>query len=140
MSRIETTNATVQLRDDGLLYVVMRPGCRDTEATAREIIAASVKHAGSSSRGILIDMSAVAAITREARSYYAYRPFPRPDMAVALVVGSRVSRMIANFFLGLNRPPVPVRMFDDELVAAEWLHEKVRELRGAAASSGSSAR
>lgn len=40
---------------------------------------------------------------------------------VALVAKSPVERMIANFFLGLNKPQVPVRMFTDPDKARAWL-------------------
>lgn len=40
---------------------------------------------------------------------------------MALLIGSPVSRMIGNFFLGINRLRVPVRLFSDEAEALEWL-------------------
>ena len=39
----------------------------------------------------------------------------------ALVVGSPVSRVIGNFFVGLNRPKYPLRLFDDQEFATAWL-------------------
>jgi hypothetical protein len=40
---------------------------------------------------------------------------------VALVVGSPMSRMLAGFFMGLNKPTVPTRMFGDDASAVTWL-------------------
>lgn len=43
--------------------------------------------------------------------------------AVALVAGSASAstRMLANFFLGLKRGAIPVRMFTSETDALAWL-------------------
>jgi hypothetical protein len=41
--------------------------------------------------------------------------------STALLAGSAATRMVANFFLGLNRGPIPVRMFTSEADAVDWL-------------------
>lgn len=40
---------------------------------------------------------------------------------VALVADSPLTRTIGNFFMRLNRPPFPVRIFDGEAEALRWL-------------------
>jgi hypothetical protein len=40
---------------------------------------------------------------------------------VALVADSPLTRTIGNFFMRLNRPPFPVRIFDGEDEAFRWL-------------------
>jgi hypothetical protein len=52
----------------------------------------------------------------------------RPDdtvVAVAIIVGSPVSRMFANAFLAIRGPEIPMRIFTDVEVAAGWLKEQV---------------
>ena len=41
--------------------------------------------------------------------------------AVALIVGTPLSRVMGNFFLSVTRPPYPIRLFDDEASALSWL-------------------
>ena len=41
--------------------------------------------------------------------------------AVALIVGTPLSRVMGNFFLTVSKPPYPVRLFDDEASALAWL-------------------
>ena len=45
--------------------------------------------------------------------------------AVALVVGTPLSRMMGNFFLNVSRPTTPTRLFDDEASGLAWLQEFV---------------
>jgi hypothetical protein len=67
----------------------------------------------------LVDLREVGSIDRSAREFFMdqnerYR-------AVALLVGSPATRMLANFFLGLKRGSIPVRMFVSEEDAITWL-------------------
>jgi hypothetical protein len=62
---------------------------------------------------------------RDARAHFA-----SPDRglvsAVALWVQSPLSVMLANFFLGVTRPPVPTHLFTDEVKAVAWLKTRER--------------
>ena len=67
----------------------------------------------------LVDLREVGSFDRPAREFFMdqnerYR-------AVALVVGSPATRMLANFFLGLKRGSIPVKMFVAEPDAIAWL-------------------
>jgi hypothetical protein len=43
------------------------------------------------------------------------------SQAVALLMGSPVSRVLGNLYLGLNKPPIPTRLFTSEEEAKVWL-------------------
>ena len=71
---------------------------------------------------VLIDMTAVSAISKEARDYFANERTASIQRATALLISSPVSRIIGNFFMGLNRPISPTRLFTDPHKAILWLH------------------
>ena len=71
---------------------------------------------------VLIDMPAVTEISKEARDYFANERTASVQRATALLIGSPVSRVIGNFFLGLNKPISPTRLFTDSEEAIRWLH------------------
>ena len=48
-------------------------------------------------------------------------PRGRVSAAVALLIGSPMSRVIGNFYLGFNRPQTPTRLFTDTDEAEAWL-------------------
>jgi hypothetical protein len=75
--------------------------------------------AGGQRRPLLVDMREVAGITREAREYFASSS--GSVAAIALLTGSAVTRMMANFFIGLRKSQVPMRMFRSEPDAVAWL-------------------
>lgn len=45
--------------------------------------------------------------------------------AVALIVGTPLSRMMGNVFLSVSKPMAPTRLFHDEASALAWLQEFV---------------
>ena len=71
---------------------------------------------------VLIDMTSVTEISKEARDYFANERTASIQRATALLIGSPVSRVIGNFFLGLNKPVSPTRLFTDPHKAIQWLH------------------
>ena len=71
---------------------------------------------------VLIDMTAVHQISKEARDYFANERTASIQRATALLIGSPVSRVIGNFFLGLNKQISPTRLFTDPQKAIQWLH------------------
>ena len=71
---------------------------------------------------VLIDMRDIKSITREAREYYANERTCSIQRATALVVKSKVTKVMANFFMGLNKPITPAKMFTDMQEARKWLH------------------
>lgn len=70
---------------------------------------------------VLIDMTAVSEISKEARDYFANERTGSIQRATALLIGSPVSRVIGNFFMGLNKPIHPAMLFTDPQKAIEWL-------------------
>ena len=70
---------------------------------------------------VLVDMSAVTEISKEARDYFANERTASIQRATALLTRSPVSRVIGNFFMGLNKPISPTRLFTDPQKAIKWL-------------------
>ena len=70
---------------------------------------------------VLIDMTSVTEISKEARDYFANERTASIQRATALLIGSPVSRVIGNFFMGLNKPISPTRLFTDPEEAIQWL-------------------
>jgi hypothetical protein len=112
----------IWLRDDGVVQAVGFPGSEQTRADAEEGMARIWDLSGGRKRPLLVDMRCMKGIDRGARTFYASPEPARVLSAVALLVGSPLTRAIANFILGLSkRPVVPTRMFSSEAEANTWL-------------------
>ena len=70
---------------------------------------------------ILIDSRGIKSISREARSFFTTNGRATNTMAFAILIDSAVSKVVGNFFLGINKPAVPTKLFVDEELALQWL-------------------
>ena len=70
---------------------------------------------------VLIDLRAGKSQDRDARQYYSSPEVTQETRAAALLVASRLSMVLARFFITLAKPSIPTRMFTDEAEALAWL-------------------
>jgi hypothetical protein len=119
---LDLTAATVELRDDGIVEFSYKPvhvdlpAARELLARTREALRDDVRP-----RPTLVIIGR-ASVDREAREYFACSDDNRALASrVAMVATNPLSRVIGNFFLGLNRPGVPTRLFGEVDAAVAWL-------------------
>jgi len=121
MHEAETRTAKLWVGEDNVLRARYGAGTCETLADAQANVAEAKKLAAGAMLPVLIDMSAMVSITKEARDYYSSAAPAAYSLAQALITASPLSRLIGNFFLGLNKPPMPVRLFTSESDALRWL-------------------
>lgn len=120
---VETETAYFWLDEDGMVVIFSKPGKHELHHATKNI-EISIELIGDKERPLLIDMTTVKSMSRAARQEYATKGSEKPT-AVALVSSSLASRIIANFFMGLNKPPVPTRVFNDFASAKKWIMKYV---------------
>jgi hypothetical protein len=118
---VTTRTAELWLDDSGIVHIIQAAGSEQTADDAQENCAASERVGQGVRRAMLVDMSRVKSISREARTVYTRRQNADTVRALALVIGSPLSRMIGNFFIGLNKAPMPTRLFTSTDDALAWL-------------------
>lgn len=72
-------------------------------------------------RLLLVDMQVAYSTGPGVREYYASAEAAEFVAALAMITPSATSRIIGNFFLSMNRPPYPCRMFKTSEEATRWL-------------------
>jgi hypothetical protein len=119
---IDTRTERLWLHPDGYVIAEVRPGLIADLDDAIVNVAAVGKLAAGVPLPLLLDMRAHAtSATRECREYYAGAEAQQVNLAVAMLIRSHVSRVIGNFFIGLNKTRFPFRMFSDLDEAVAWL-------------------
>jgi len=119
---IITRTARLWIGDDDVARVDCLAGVEHTEADARETLEGLWELAGQRPMPARIDMRKARGVGREARAYYGGPEGERVHSAVALMVGSPLSRALGSFFMSMNRPLYPSRLFTSEPDALAWLH------------------
>ena len=110
----------IELRSDGILCYRAARGVTFTAPMARRILADGVAMI-ESPRPCLVLMQDAARAERDARAIFASEDYLALASHTALVVGSPVSRVVGNFFVGLNPPKYAIRIFTDADKAIDWL-------------------
>ncbi|MGZ3866526.1 MAG: STAS/SEC14 domain-containing protein [Bacteroidia bacterium] len=72
---------------------------------------------------LLIDSRHIKSISKEARDHFSIRNRETGITSFAVLIDSPLSRIIGNFFMGLNKPSVPAKLFTNEAEAVAWLKQ-----------------
>ena len=107
------------LRPDGIVEIRWVPGTTALLEDATAALEALAQLAGGRRSRLLVDMRDTGSQDRPTRAEWARRG----DLllAVALIVGTPLSRLVGNLFINMSRPSTPTRLFDDEASAVVWL-------------------
>lgn len=128
---MKTTNTTLHLKayttwlgDDGIIRTKVKPQAEVTIEEAKEnSIAVNSFSKNNEKFPLLIDSRNIKSITKEARDFFSMNNRESCIVAFAVIIDSPVSRIVGNFFMGLNKPRVPAKLFNSEEDAVHWLKE-----------------
>jgi len=107
--------------EDGIARTKVKPGSDVTLKEAKQNSAAVLSLSEKKSYPLLVDSTQIKSMTKEARDHFSINNRETKVVAFALLIDSPLSRIIGNFFMGLNKPRVPAKLFTNETNALEWL-------------------
>jgi hypothetical protein len=116
-----TTRTCTLWMEGPLLRGRFLPGAEVELADARENLEASARLIGGRAVPVLVDLRPVKSQSAEARALLAGPDAGQVGCAVALVIGSPLSRVLGSFYLRFNRPGTPTRLFASVEEAERWL-------------------
>lgn len=112
------------LRPDGIVHLVWLPRTAADVDDAIAAFEAMAQLTGGRRSPLLVDMREIGPHDRATRAEWARHL----DLvtAVALIVGTPLSRMMGNLFINMKRPTTPLHLFDNEASALAWLRASDR--------------
>ncbi|MBN1850850.1 MAG: hypothetical protein JW932_19945 [Deltaproteobacteria bacterium] len=118
--KIRVRIAEIQLCEDNLIHIDILPKAEMVLEDSHEIYDTVMKISDGKLYPLLIDCRSIVSMERDAR-----KRFSNEDVvsAVALLVETPLSKIIGNFFVGLNKTTVPLKLFSSKTNALEWLEE-----------------
>lgn len=72
---------------------------------------------------VMVDGRVNMSVSRDARAYAAGPKAGDGSIASAFIITSTANKLIGNFYINVNKPEVPTRIFSSEEKANEWLQE-----------------
>lgn len=106
--------------DDGIVRTKVKPGSEIELKHAKENSIVVNSFEGYTSYPIIVDTTKIKSMTKEARDYFSLRNRESKVNSIAIIRESVIGNMVANFFIGLNKPAVPVKLFENEKDAIKW--------------------
>lgn len=119
MESTENKKISITL-DKGILVGVYLCEIVDLE-TIQSAVNFRLKNYGHKDFPLLIHTNKMKHITREAREYLASEEGCQKIKSCAILTDSILTKVIANFFLQINKPLVPSKLFTNEESARKWL-------------------
>ena len=123
-NKIKTSQGEVWSDKDGILYQVYSPGAElELEDSLGELRVYKTEYCKEIKRPIVVDITNVKTVSKKARDIYSSDETANTLSAAALIVGNPVSRIMGNFYMGINKTIMPVRMFTSTREAKKWLKD-----------------
>ena len=117
----ETRAAIVEARD-GLLFVRIRAGVRQTLDDARANLEACAVESGGRRAGVLLDITHAVPLDPPVRHYYTGPAVEDVCSALALLVQMNpLGQVLGNIYLRVARLDMPTQIFQQEAKAVAWL-------------------
>lgn len=116
--KFKTKAGEVWQDEDGIIRIKTFPNSQMNLDDAKEGSRIVEKLSKGKGPVIFIDMREATSMNRESRKYYSEL---ESNIAVALLVESPLSKVISNFFMGLNKTSYPLKIFSSKEKALDWL-------------------
>ncbi len=120
---IHTAKAIITLSADGIISQDYRNNIDLTIEDSLSEMGAYKELCQGKKRPVSINIQNIKTVQRESRQFYSGEEPARYVAVAALIIGNPVSRIMANFFMGINKTFMPVKLFTDQEEAVKWLSD-----------------
>lgn len=117
---LDTPYVYYELQDD-LLIATYKKDLKVNIDIAREIIKERHEFTSRKPVVVLVYNQGVVRMDKKAREYLSSGDGIKGIIAAAIVVGSPFTSFMANFFVSVNKPKMPARVFSNTMEALKWL-------------------
>jgi hypothetical protein len=119
--QLDTPYALFEIRN-GIFYLSYKQGLVITHDIALEIVRLRLQFSENTAFPLLITDHGILGMDKSARDWFSSEEGTCQITACALVLNTVYSRVLGNFFIKLTRPLIPVKIFNDQARAQEWLN------------------
>jgi hypothetical protein len=111
----------LNLRADGIMYVRISPEKEESVELVKEMVIKMGEMVNYKQVPMLAKHEEFALPGKANRDYWATKEACPYSKADAFIIKTKAMALIANFYLRMNKPERPTRMFSDEKEAIKWL-------------------
>lgn len=120
---VQVNDAVLSIDEDSILNIEFLPNSYHTLQKALDNLEMEKRLFGDNDYYCLtiVDIRNIVGVSKEVRALAKTEVITKNHEAFALIINSALSRLIGNFFLGINKPKVPIKLFEDKESAKKWL-------------------
>jgi hypothetical protein len=118
---VKTSAYITWMGEDGIARTIVKKNAEVTLKEAKENTVAVFSLYKDKKFPLLIDSRNIKYITKEARDHFSINNRETLITCFGIIIDSPLSRIIGNFFMGLNKPSIPAKLFTNEEEALKWL-------------------
>lgn len=121
MNRIEKNSFISERFERNIIHVHVKQNADIDVNEIKEVRETNEALAEGKPYVVLFEIGNYALVSKEAREFGAKQELGELRKAMAIIVNSLSHRILANFFINVNKPPTPTKVFNDKAKALEWL-------------------
>lgn len=121
MNKIELNKATCELIEDRIINIVVKDNVEIEVEDVLDIRKTNERLSKNENYLVVLESGFHSSITREARELSAKKEYGEQRKAMAFVITSLAQRIIGNFFININKPPTPTKIFNSREEALVWV-------------------
>lgn len=120
---IEIPDAIIHSRSDGIVHVTFKEGVELDVDLQYRMMKIYFEVCANKKKPFMYSAFTGVTVTREAKLNAIKLEPDFPSLAVAVIADSLPYRLIADFYLKMNKPIIPYKVFKDIASAEVWLKE-----------------
>lgn len=109
------------LREDGVIELICGDDVHYRRTHIEEINKGLDQLAGDKRVPLLVLVGIQSSISKDGREYAASEESTKYSVAEAYVIRNVAQRIVGNFYIRMDKPPVPTRLFTSKDEAEKWL-------------------
>ena len=122
-------SATVRIITHGIIENIINDYCTLQRENVLEIKEVNKQVSNGQPYAVLVDSGIYTAISKEARELLASKEFAEITIAKALLVRSLGHRIVGQFYIRINKPFIPTKIFSDREEAIKWLSVELSNIK-----------
>ncbi|HTF02953.1 MAG TPA: hypothetical protein VK826_02975 [Bacteroidia bacterium] len=126
--QIETGEAIVAMRKDGIVHVYYKAGTEITVTLQIKMLAIFKEMTGGKKSPFIYQAAEYCTVNREARENALAIENSSPTKATVVYVTTLAHRIIAEFYYKVNKPQQPYKVVSDFQAGIKWLLEMDKEI------------
>jgi len=128
MKKTETDQAFIELLKPNIVMVSVKDNSVIDIEEIIEIKKINLGLAENNNYGLIIETGKYTSISNEARTMMATKQIEEKRVAIAIIIHHLPQRLLANFFLKINNPAIPAKIFSNKNAALKWIELQINQL------------